>query len=364
MNKILIVGAGLAGITLARHLEINLLKNNNLDDFSFEIIDPLLENTSSKVAAGLYNPIVFKRLAKSWNIDILLEYMSEYYTSIESEFGTKILYPLDIYKILSDENQVNFWKQKAAFSDSSKYLDEEIITNYRTDILEDNTNIGRVINGGWLNIPNYLEHLTSKYISNNQIMKSNFDYDKLQIQEDGIIYNNQKYAKIVFCTGWESTKCKFFSYLPFVLSKGEVLDLQLTNRDNVDNEIANFDQVLNKGVFIFKHLSNYKCGSTYNWKDLSQEPSEDGKNEILSKLDNFLLCNKNIIQHRAGIRPTVKDRRPMLGSHPKHSNIFIFNGLGTKGVMLAPYYANMMANYILNNEKLDQEVDIKRFETN
>ena len=68
-----------------------------------------------------------------------------------------------------------------------------------------------------------------------------------------------------------------------------------------------------------------------------------------------------IIDHQAGIRPTVKDRRPLLGVHPAHHQLAIFNGMGTKGVMLAPYFANHLVNHLENDDKLLPEIDIVRF---
>ena len=68
-----------------------------------------------------------------------------------------------------------------------------------------------------------------------------------------------------------------------------------------------------------------------------------------------------LLDQQAGIRPTVKDRRPLIGRHEEKSNLYIFNGMGTRGVMLAPFFANQLAKHIEEGESLDPEVDIKRF---
>ena len=64
----------------------------------------------------------------------------------------------------------------------------------------------------------------------------------------------------------------------------------------------------------------------------------------------------------AGVRPTVSDRRPLLGTHPSQKNAHIFNGLGTKGVMIAPYYSAHLINHLIDGVELEKEVDIGRFE--
>ncbi|MCW3075505.1 MAG: dependent oxidoreductase [Bacteroidetes bacterium] len=68
-----------------------------------------------------------------------------------------------------------------------------------------------------------------------------------------------------------------------------------------------------------------------------------------------------ILKHEAGVRPSSKDRRPIVGPHPLHSNMHVFNGLGTKGVMLAPYFANNFVLFYLQKQPLNPEINIKRF---
>jgi glycine/D-amino acid oxidase-like deaminating enzyme len=108
----------------------------------------------------------------------------------------------------------------------------------------------------------------------------------------------------------------------------------------------------------------FKVGSTYDWKDLSENTSVAGKKLILERLNNLITTDFRVLNHQAGIRPTVIDRRPILGRHPEFSNIFVFNGLGTKGVMVAPYFAKQMLHCISKpNFSINPEVDVQRFYT-
>lgn len=118
---------------------------------------------------------------------------------------------------------------------------------------------------------------------------------------------------------------------------------------------------INKGVFVLPYDNNYKLGATYNWGELDELPTKQGKEQLLNKASKFINDEIEIIDHKAGVRPTVSDRRPLLGIHPEHKQLAVFNGLGTKGVMLAPYFANKLVNLILKNEQLPSEVNINRF---
>ena len=72
-NKILIAGGGLAGICIAYQLAEKNIPFILLDKGS---------NQSSLKAAGLINPIVFRRMLKSWRVDEFLPYALEFYIKI------------------------------------------------------------------------------------------------------------------------------------------------------------------------------------------------------------------------------------------------------------------------------------------
>ena len=105
----------------------------------------------------------------------------------------------------------------------------------------------------------------------------------------------------------------------------------------------------------------YKIGATFNWKDKTTEPTQEGKNELISKLNKVINVPYQIIAHSAGIRPTVIDRRPLVGTHPLHKQLAVLNGLGTRGVMISPTIANSLFNYIEKGTPLEKEISIERF---
>ena len=104
----------------------------------------------------------------------------------------------------------------------------------------------------------------------------------------------------------------------------------------------------------------YKVGATYNWEDKTNTPTEEAKQDLLADIQELIKCDFEIVEHRAGVRPTVKDRRPLVGTHPKHKRLHLLNGLGTRGVMLAPAMANDLYNLIESEIPLDMHIDIRR----
>ena len=145
-----------------------------------------------------------------------------------------------------------------------------------------------------------------------------------------------------------------FNHLPLVGSKGEYIVVSAPE--------LKLDYILKGPIFIIP-LGNekYLVGATYNNHDKTQTPTSEKKQELILKLDKMINCDFKIIDHFAAIRPTVKDRRPLVGVHPKYKNLSVLNGLGTRGVMASPYLAKQLFDYLEKGEELDSEIDIQRF---
>jgi glycine/D-amino acid oxidase-like deaminating enzyme len=338
----IIVGQGLAGTTLAWCLY--------KEKIPFLIIDNHHKNCASKVAAGLYNPVVFKRMVKSWMVDDLLPFADNFYVYCEEKLGIKFWHKLPIKKIFVNEEEKNLWRKKSAENDYLGTIEEHVEIN---DI-DCKDGLGEVKNSGWLDVELFLEKSKEYFIKNNLLFQQQFNHLEIKWSENHIYYKEISAKGIIFCEGYQVLNNPYFSKLPLIPTKGEVLTLGVKD--------FNLNWILNKGVFLLPLKNNtFKCGATYEWHTTKADITEKGKKELEEKLQKFFRKKYSILLHEAGIRPTVVDRRPLLGSHPQYKNVFIFNGLGTKGVMLAPYFAEKMKNYLLNNAKLSDEVDINRF---
>jgi glycine oxidase len=306
------------------------------------------------VAAGMYNPIVFKRLTKSWMVDELLPAANEVYKQLEELLQEKINNPIDIIRLFSSIEQQNDWFIKSGEAGFDKYL-----SNTKTDLLEQNNipdhfGYGTVKSSGWIDTSNLLIKYREYLLKKELLYLNDFDYNELEVFDNKITYKEFSASNIIFCEGNQLSKNPFFNYLPLKPTKGELLTIEVEN--------LNIDKVVNKGFFILPIGDNkFKVGATYNWKDLTDKNTEEGKQELIDKIKSVLPHEFKIIEHKAGVRPTVIDRRPLIGKHPEHKNMFVFNGMGTKGVMIAPYYAKQFSEHLINQYPLDAEVNIERF---
>jgi glycine/D-amino acid oxidase-like deaminating enzyme len=334
-NKIYIIGWGLAGATLAWQLHF---RNQKF------VIHDSGKNHSTRVAAGIVNPIVFKRLTKSWNADILMPSANDFYQKIAEILGVKLISKKNIFYPFTNTEDENDWSTKMGDGRFKNYLEHTSIKSI--DGVQTPYGLGKVNTFGNLDTNLFLDH-SKRYFEKSGIefIAEKFDYSLAEKNES---------TSYIFCEGIEVTKNPLFNYLPMKSSHGETLI--------IESEELNFEDVISKNLFILPLGNNlFKVGATYNWDLQEPIPTELGKADLIERLENLIDCNYKIISHQAGIRPTVSDRRPLLGMHPMQKNAYIFNGLGTKGVMLAPYYAAHFANFFLNGAPLDAEVNIERF---
>ena len=65
-----------------------------------------------------------------------------------------------------------------------------------------------------------------------------------------------------------------------------------------------------------------------------------------------------VIDHEAGIRPIIRNSRPVVGFHPEIPQVGFFNGLGSKGSLMAPAVAEHFAAYLCGESELDEELGL------
>ena len=347
MEKIdfIVVGQGLAGSILA----LALLKQHK----SVLVIDDAEMSQCSRVAAGIYNPIVFKRLTQSWMADKTLPAMFEFFKEAEKLFNTKLIHQTKIVRVFASEQEEILWKKKAV-NELSDFIDPKIHTaEHEYAFL--NNKYGSVTEAGFIDVPTFLEQTKTYLKQHTSYVNGTFSYKDVVINEDGIQYKSYSCDKLIFCEGHLATHNPFFKELKFKPAKGEVLTIYC--------EELKTTSILNKDFFILPlpEAHYFKVGATYNWHDLTDTTTEEAKHTLIDKTNTLIPFPYKIIKQKAGVRPATIDRRPIIGMHPTHKSIGIFNGFGTKSVMLAPYFAKHFCNFIFLKQELFSDVDVKRF---
>ncbi|MGJ8550996.1 NAD(P)/FAD-dependent oxidoreductase [Winogradskyella wichelsiae] len=340
----IVVGCGLASISFCE-----VLRANNK---TFVVFDNQSQK-SSIVAAGLYNPVILKRFSAVWKAKEQLALAAPLYAKIENDLKIKFDYKLPILRRFTSIQEQNKW-----FSASDKpllepYLSTNLVKN-NNPFVDANFGFGEVLHAGRLDTETLITNYRHFLIANNSFIGAPFIHNKIQFEDEAIHYENIKTKQIVFAEGFGVKKNPYFHSIPLAGSKGEILTVKAPN--------LKIDYAIKSSVFVIPLGDDlYNVGATYNNEDKTNTPTDLAKEELISKLKTFITCDFQIVDHIAGVRPTVKDRRPLVGRHSEYKNLYVLNGLGTRGVMIAPYVANQLFRFIEKEEDLDDEINISRF---
>ncbi len=172
---------------------------------------------------------------------------------------------------------------------------------------------------------------------------------------NALTYKDIEANQIIFCEGCNVTNNPWFNHLPWAFTKGEMIKIE--NEHIEANKLIYGDRFL---LPVDKHKA--WIGATYSITDLTSTPTAEAKSELEQAAIGLVNGPFNTIETRAALRPSLRDRHPVLGFSDQTMQIGIFNGLGSKGVLTGPFRASEMANLIENHlVQPEKMVNISRF---
>ena len=341
MKDILIVGFGLAGLSIAQHAQ-----NQGL---SFDIINDNSQK-SSRIAGGILNPVAIKRMKPVWNVEAFLPYATQYYQNIEEQYGVNILTQRDIKVYIQDHYKANLWFEAHDNKRVAPYISSKLLKN--DNQILNISDLG-LVEAQQIDLSTLFSNLMKYYNESDSYQEETFDYSTVTVSNSEVHYNGKIYSHIIFCEGFGITYNPFFNDLGIYGNKGDYLIFQA--RD------LNSEQILKSKYFLIPLGDDtYKFGATYQRKPLNHVPSQNAKTDMLDALDNMIDCSYKLIDQVCGIRPTTKDRKPVLGTHHTYKNLHVFNGFGSRGVMTSPLLGKQLIDYIFNSIPFSKDISINR----
>lgn len=343
MIDYLIVGQGLAGSCLAWQL---LQRGKRV-----LVLDVPANNRSSMIAAGLFNPVTGKLMTRTWLAETLFQTLFDFYPSVAQTLNQKFFYPTPLYRPFLSVQEQNEWMGYSAQPENQKLIEHIHTKSAYGDQVYDAFG-GLVIKQcGYLDVPVFLQSIRTFLIEQNAFAEDWFDETQLHYSSTDVEYKQWKAWAVIFCTG--TAKINLWNVAPVKPLKGETLTVKLEQKPKL---------IYNRGVYVVPGKENlYKVGATYETQNLSESITEAARIELAARTRELLTLPFEIVDQNWGLRPTSPDRRPMLGHHPNSKNVVIFNGLGTKGVSLAPYFSAHLANWLTGADEIMPTVNINRF---
>ena len=344
-DRILIIGQGICGTVLS-----SLCYRSNIP---FLVIDHPSAGSASLPAAGILNPIVFKRMLPGWMAETLLPAAFKYYESMELILKEKFFHPDGIIKIIANENEENLWTKAQDSPSLTHFVSSKTPDNPYGKLLAPHHSLKLIHGAGWVDAPGFLNAWRKKLKQEQCLIEEIFrPEDLILTEENQLTYRNTAFSKVVFCEGNSVTRNPWFKHLPWVPTKGDLLLIKPAVP-------IPGKSILNKNGFLLPYGIDglWLAGSTYHWNNISTEPEKKGRDELVEKIKKIIAVDFEVVEHWCGIRPGVSDRRPIIGASNIHPLLHIFNGMGTKGFLLAPGLGELF----LSNKEIPGDCSPKRF---
>ena len=331
----MIIGQGLAGSAIAWRL--------HWSGESVLLIDADEPDTASRVAAGLITPVTGKRLVRSPDFEQYWKEATSFYRRVEQTTGTAFFEETPMIRLLDPETA----EALSSLKDGAEPWEGRLQSGGQVKTGVKLTQAGR------LNVLRYLD-ATRAYFD----AADSYRTAKVVVEKDidigaKICWKalNVTADRLILCQGSEQSG--LFPDVPNNRSHGDILKVRIKDYQRTE--------VVHKSIWIAAEKNgDQTVGSTYDWTNLTGGISTAGKKEVLNKLSGLVDGDVEVVDHKSGVRPTMKDYEPVLGCHPNSTNVFIFNGLGSKGSLKAPKLASDLEQFMSGQSPVDQSINYQR----
>jgi glycine oxidase len=318
-----------------------------------QVIDKPDAFRATSTAAGIINPVTGKRFALSWRFSDFFPVANTFYKSLEQALDIQIWHDRIITRIVQQQADLNSWISRSGYPEMSEIMSTQADAGAWKPVLNDFLAFGKLNSAAQVNIPLLCSAWKARGLAEGWFQEREFDHTTLP-------QHAQQYDGIVFATGHLASQSGLFTDVPWNHAKGTVAHVKIkalqpdTTLPLLKDKILLAPLLHQPGVFW--------AGSNYEWKQTDAWPTATGVDMLAQELQSMLRTEYEITEVKSGIRPVAIDRRPVLGASQTHRNVFIFNGLGAKGALLAPFWAQHLVEHLLDGAALDKEVDVRRFE--
>jgi glycine/D-amino acid oxidase-like deaminating enzyme len=340
----LLIGQGLCGTFLSYELE----KAGR----SFIVIDEANPLSASRVASGIINPVTGRRIVKTWMIDQLLPFAADTYKHLEEKLDVRCCEQTSITDFFpTPQMRLAFLER---FTEHSEYLSIPGNESSWSEVFRYDFGFGNISPCLLVDLAGLLGRYRQFLQASGWLLDERFRLQDLVVRADGIQYNGITASRVLFCDGISSVENPWFNRLPFAPNKGEALVLDIPELPT--------RSIFKKGINLVPWKDGlWWAGSSHEWKFEDGQPTQLFRDKTEAQVKSLLKLPFRIEDHLAAVRPATLERRPFCGFHPAYPSIGIFNGMGTKGCSLAPFFARNLVEHVTSGSPLLPEADISRF---
>lgn len=341
----IIVGQGLCGTWLSYYLE--------KAGASFIVIDKSETLTASRAASGIINPVTGRRIVTTWMIDELMPHAWEAYNAYGQWLGISCIEQKAIADFFATPQMRLAFLER--LEKDATYLSLPTDENDWQDWLQYDFGYGLITPAYLIDIRKLLDQRRSNLQQSGRLRVEQFEFEDIEESTKCIRYKDLQTNQIIFCDGAAGINNPFFPNLPFGLNKGEAMLVKIPGLPAT--------HILKKGYNLVPWSDDtFWLGSTYLWEFDDPNPTEGFRQFATNWLKATIKLPFEILDHWAAVRPATLERKPFVGRHPNHPSIAIFNGMGTKGCSLAPFFARQLTDHLLHGTPISPEASVQRFQ--
>ncbi|MDR2982129.1 MAG: FAD-binding oxidoreductase [Puniceicoccales bacterium] len=345
----LVIGQGVAGSFLARAL---IERGKRV-----LVVDDDQRASSSRVAAGLLNPITGMRLRLAEGTEEVLKNSKALFAKLEAEHGKTLFTPIPIRRIYDSEKERQLKASRYESPEYAALMSEDDVPNGSGTNIADEWGSFVISGGGWVDLPLLLDLEATWLRERGALTSGAIDADELEPDgKSGARWKDFRFSGgVIFCNGYKAGFARYWKWLPWQPAKGEIVDCATDERT--------ISWILNRGGWAIPLGDGiWRSGSTWEWKLLDEIPTPELGGQLKSGLQRFFKkpINAKLVEHRAGVRPCVRGNHPFCGTHPELPWLHLFSGLGPKGTFWGPTCSALLADWLCEQKPLPLRFDLRR----
>lgn len=325
MHEAMIIGQGLAGSAVAWTLQ-----RSGMDVL---VIDSGDLNSASRISAGLVTPYTGKRQAKDANFEQHREIAKGFYDDIGKELGVTLWLNESSVRWFQNTQEVNNYRQ---MREQGELVDTTAILDVRGKLAG-----YRMLSAARVLVSEYLTRTRERLQSEGRLITARLMIEDLQVFADHVAIDRLGRAarRVIFCQGYEGWENSWFPKIPDSAVRGEILEISLPT--------AETERVQHRTYWLAEQHQetdrpgryHYLVGATYDRENLGNGATTEGLTELLEAARRLTDQPFEVIRHRAAIRAANKNRKYSVHRCLANPNVFIVNGMGSRGALLAPVAA-------------------------
>ena len=342
--RILVVGQGLAG-TLVSHAALQRGWDCHVMDSG--------QPSASSVAAGMFNPMSFRRIIEVWDARPHIDSMTATYRAFEADLGESFLHFLPILKQIPNAEYAEEWNRKALDSPWIEPVrsDAEVLQRFPDAVPSPGHGYGLVQGGGWLDLPRLIQAWRDRLMEEGRFTAGQWSATQAQKA------NDDGWDTIIDCRGCGAALDSTAGPLDIRANRGEILTVK---PDGSGGASLPDTHILNFGKWTLPtQPGSWRLGASYEWNRIDLDPTPETRDFLMASLRRAApnTATSMTVRHDVGLRPVSKDRRPAVGPHPTISSLHVFNGLGTRGVLIGPRWSHLLCDSLVGKAQLPDIVN-------